>query len=62
MMLFRNTKTGGLIVASAKFKGENWVAVEQPPKTASEDPVLDLPEDDVEVEIEEKPKKGRKRK
>ncbi len=57
MILFRNIKTGGLIVASAKFKGENWVAVDQPP-TASEDPV-DLPEE--EAEETEKPKRGRKR-
>ena len=57
MILFRNIKTGGLIVASAKFKGENWVAVEQSP-IASEDPV-DLPEE--EAEETEKPKRGRKR-
>ena len=56
-MLYRNVKTGGLIVASAKFKGENWVAVEQSP-IASEDPV-DLPEE--EAEETEKPKRGRKR-
>jgi hypothetical protein len=61
MMLFRNIKTGGLIVASAKFKGENWVAVDQSPETASEDPVLDLPEDVVEEE-QEKPNRGRKKK
>ena len=58
-MLYRNIKTGGLIVASAKFKGENWVAVDQPPMLASEDPV-DLPEEEAE-EIE-KPKRGRKKK
>ena len=45
-MLYRNIKTGGLIVASAKFKGENWVAVEQSP-IAAEDPV-DLPEEEAE--------------
>ena len=56
-MLYRNIKTGGLIVASANFKGENWVAVEQP-LIASEDPV-DLPEE--EAEETEKPKRGRKR-
>lgn len=59
-MLYRNIKTGGLIIASAKFKGENWVAVDQSPKTASEDPV-DLPEEVVEEE-QEKPKRGRKKK
>lgn len=48
-------------MASAKFKGENWVAVDQSPETASEDPVLDLPEDVVEEE-QEKPKRGRKKK
>lgn len=47
-------------MASAKFKGENWVAVEQPPMLASEDPVLDLPEE--EAEETEKPKRGRKKK
>lgn len=47
-------------MASAKFKGENWVAVDQSPETASEDPVLDLPEE--EAEETEKPKRGRKKK
>ena len=47
-------------MASAKFKGENWVAVDQPPMFASEDPVLDLPEE--EAEETEKPKRGRKKK
>ena len=59
-MLYRNMKTGGLIIASAKFKGKDWVAVDQLPKTASEDPV-DLPEEVVEEE-QEKPKRGRKKK
>ena len=58
-MLYRNIKTGGLIIASAKFKGKDWVAVDQLPKTASEDPV-DLPEEEAE-EIE-RPKRGRKKK
>ena len=60
MMLYRNIKTGGLIVASDKFKGENWAAVEQPSMLASQDPVLDLPEE--EAEETEKPKRGRKKK